>query len=49
MSSKLMYENLIAFHPGSYVEDIIEDLNITQKELTAHQLEFVLGIKPITN
>lgn len=35
MSSKLMYENLIAFHPGSYVEDIIEDLNITQKEFAA--------------
>ena len=35
MSSNLMYENLIAFHPGSYVEDIVEDLNITQKEFAA--------------
>lgn len=35
MSSNLMYENLIAFHPGSYVEDIVEVLNITQKEFAA--------------
>lgn len=27
-----IYKNLIAFHPGSYVEDIIDDLNITQEE-----------------
>lgn len=27
-----MYEDLIAFHPGSYVEEIIDDLNISQKE-----------------
>ncbi len=27
-----IYEDLIAFHPGSYVEDIIDDLNISQKE-----------------
>lgn len=32
MSSEVMYKELIAFHPGSYVEDLIEDLNITQKE-----------------
>lgn len=32
MSSEVMYKDLIAFHPGSYVEDLIEDLNITQKE-----------------
>lgn len=32
MSNELIYKNLIAFHPGSYVEDILEDLNITQKE-----------------
>lgn len=32
MSNELIYKNLIAFHPGSYVEEILEDLNITQKE-----------------
>lgn len=32
MSNEINYKNLIAFHPGSYVEDIIDDLNITQKE-----------------
>lgn len=32
MSNELIYKNLIAFHPGSYVEDILDDLNITQKE-----------------
>lgn len=26
------YKDLIAFHPGQYVEEIIEDYNITQKE-----------------
>ena len=26
------YQDIIAFHPGSYVEDIIDDLNISQKE-----------------
>ena len=37
MSNEINYKNLIAFHPGSYVEDIIDDLNITQKEF-ARQL-----------
>lgn len=32
-----MYKDLIAFHPGTYVEDILEDLNITQREF-AHRL-----------
>lgn len=32
MSKEIIYKNLIAFHPGTYVMDIIEDLNITQKE-----------------
>lgn len=32
MSKEVMYKDLIAFHPGSYVEDLIEDLNITQNE-----------------
>lgn len=37
MSKELVYKNLIAFHPGAYVEEIFEDLNITQKEF-AHRL-----------
>ena len=37
MSNEINYKNLIAFHSGSYVEDIIDDLNITQKEF-ARQL-----------
>lgn len=32
MSKENIYKELIAFHPGSYVEDIIEELNITQAE-----------------
>lgn len=32
MSKEVMYKDLIAFHPGSYVEDIIDELNITQVE-----------------
>ncbi|WP_022796811.1 HigA family addiction module antitoxin [Bavariicoccus seileri] len=32
MSSECVYKDLIAFHPGSYVSDIIDDLNITQSE-----------------
>lgn len=32
MSNIEKYDKLIAFHPGSYVEDVIEDLNITQVE-----------------
>lgn len=32
MSKEVEYKDLIAFHPGSYVEDIIDDLNITQNE-----------------
>lgn len=32
MSKEVVYKDLIAFHPGSYVEDIIEELNITQAE-----------------
>lgn len=27
-----MYKDLIAFHPGSYIEDVVEELNITQAE-----------------
>lgn len=32
MGNEVFYEDLIAFHPGSYVEEIVEDLNITQNE-----------------
>lgn len=32
MSNIIKYNNLLAFHPGSYVEDVMKDLNITQKE-----------------
>ncbi|KGF03403.1 HigA family addiction module antitoxin [Anaerococcus lactolyticus] len=33
MSNNIVsYENLIAFHPGSYIEDIIDDLNLSQDE-----------------
>lgn len=32
MSKEVEYKDLIAFHPGSYVEEIVEDLNITQAE-----------------
>ena len=30
--SKTEYEELIAFHPGYYVKEIIEDMGITQSE-----------------
>ncbi len=43
MSNNLIYKDLIAFHPGSYIEDIIEDLNITQKEFAER-----LGVSPKT-
>lgn len=32
MTINKIYKDIIAFHPGSYVEDIIEGLNITQQE-----------------
>ena len=33
MSNKIVeYKNLIAFHPGQYVSELIEDYNVTQKE-----------------
>lgn len=38
MSKRIEYKDLIAFHPGSYVEEIVEDLNITQAEF-AKRLE----------
>ena len=32
MSNTIEYNDLIAFHPGSYVEEIVDELNITQAE-----------------
>lgn len=32
MSNTIKYQDLIAFHPGSYVEEIVDELNITQAE-----------------
>lgn len=43
MSNYIEYENLIGFHPGSYVEDIIDDLNISQNEFAER-----LGTSPKT-
>nr|WP_153384737.1 HigA family addiction module antitoxin [Companilactobacillus halodurans] len=34
MSKEVAYKDLIAFHPGSYVEDIINELNMTQEEFS---------------
>ena len=31
--NKQEYKNLIAFHPGYYIKDIIEEMNMTQSEL----------------
>ena len=33
MSNKVVeYKDLVAFHPGQYIEELIEDYNVTQKE-----------------
>ena len=33
MSNKIVeYKDLIAFHPGQYVEELIKEYNVTQKE-----------------
>lgn len=33
MTNKIVeYKDLIAFHPGQYVSELIEDYNVTQKE-----------------
>ena len=37
MSNKIVeYKDLIAFHPGQYVEELIEEYNVTQKEFAEH-------------
>lgn len=39
MTNKIIeYKDLIAFHPGQYVEELIKDYNVTQKEF-AERLE----------
>lgn len=35
MNNIIKYDGLLAFHPGSYIEDVIDDLNITQNEFAA--------------
>ncbi len=43
MSNKIVeYKDLIAFHPGQCVEELIEDYNVTQKEFAER-----LGISEI--
>lgn len=33
MTNKIVeYKDMIAFHPGQYVEELIEEYNVTQKE-----------------
>ncbi|MFB0917529.1 MAG: HigA family addiction module antitoxin [Clostridiaceae bacterium] len=32
MSNISVYKDLIAFHPGSYIQEIIENLDMTQEE-----------------
>lgn len=42
MSSTIVeYKDLIAFHPGQYIGELIEDYNMTQKEFADK-----LGISP---
>ena len=44
MSNKIVeYKDLIAFHPGQYVEELIEDYQMTQKEFAEN-----LGVSPKT-
>ncbi len=42
MTNKIVeYKDLIAFHPGQYIGELIEDYNMTQKEFADK-----LGISP---
>jgi len=44
MSNKIVeYKNLIAFHPGQYIGELIEDYQMTQKEFAEN-----LGVSPKT-
>ena len=35
MSNVNEYKDIVAFHPGYYIADIIEDMGISQAEFTA--------------
>ena len=42
MTNKIIeYKDLIAFHPGQYIGELIEDYNMTQKEFAEK-----LGVSP---
>jgi addiction module antidote protein, HigA family len=43
MRNEVMYKDLIAFHPGLYIEDVVDELNITRAEFADR-----LGIVPET-
>jgi addiction module antidote protein HigA len=44
MSNKIVeYKDLIAFHPGQYIGELIEDYNMIQKEFAEE-----LGVSPKT-
>ena len=44
MTNKIIeYKDLIAFHPGQYIGELIEDYNMTQKEFAEK-----LGLSPKT-
>ena len=44
MSSTIVeYKDLIAFHPGQYIGELIEDYNMSQKEFAEN-----LGVSPKT-
>ena len=32
--SRLEYNNIVAYHPGYYVKEMIEDFNITQDDMS---------------
>lgn len=57
MTNKIVeYKDLIAFHPGQYLEELIEDYNVTQKEFADHLgisemklSKLVNGEEPISN
>ncbi len=38
MSNFITYKNIIAYHPGYYIEDLLEELEITQEEM-AYRLD----------
>ncbi len=45
MSNKIVeYKDLIAFHPGQYVEELIEDAEESIGKETAHKLAKLSGV-----